>query len=176
MKLAVDGALGRRQIVTMQFKVAAPRAAQHPSVWRKPLQLIAAGLLAASLGGCLGYDGEIQHGFQADATAMADVKVGSSAEQVLVLLGTPSTTSTVGGDAWYYFSQRTTHELAFLPARIVDQHVYAVYFDKTKKVVRIANYGLADGKVINFSSDATPTSGAENTFLKNVMLNMMHAG
>jgi outer membrane protein assembly factor BamE (lipoprotein component of BamABCDE complex) len=160
----------------MQFNVAASRAAHPLPFWQKPLKLLTAGLLAASLGGCLGYDGEIQHGFQADASVMSDVKVGSSAEQVLVLLGTPSTTSTVGGDAWYYFSQRTSHELAFMPPKVMDQRIYAVYFDKTKKVTRIANYGLQDGKVVNFSKDTTPTSGSENTFLKNMMLNLMHFG
>lgn len=168
--------MGRGQINAMKFNAAGLRATPQRSHVMKPLKFLAAGLLAVSLGGCLGYDGEIQHGFQADASVLADVKTGSSAEQVLVLLGTPSTTSTVGGDAWYYFSQKTEHAFAFMPSKIVDQRIYAVYFDKTKKVSRIANYGLQDGKVINFSSSSTPTSGAENTFLKNMMLNLMHFG
>lgn len=163
-------------MIAMQFQAATSHAAQYMSFWRNSLKWLAAGLLATSLGGCLGYDGEIQHGFQADASVLADVKPGYSAEQVLVLLGTPSTTSTVGGDAWYYFSQKTKHELAFMPSKVVDQRIYAVYFDKSKKVTRIANYGLADGKVVNFSNSTTPTSGSENTFLKNMMLNMMHFG
>jgi outer membrane protein assembly factor BamE (lipoprotein component of BamABCDE complex) len=133
-------------------------------------------LLSASLAGCLGYDGEINHGFQADPQVMADVRTGSSAEQVLVLLGTPSTTSTVGGDAWYYISQKTNHSLAFMPPRVTDQHIYAVYFDKTKKVTRIANYGLEDGKVVDFSNRTTATSGNEGAFIKNMMLNLMKFG
>jgi outer membrane protein assembly factor BamE (lipoprotein component of BamABCDE complex) len=169
----------------MQFILAASRVAhqgsmgrvlEDGSVWRTPAKLLAVVMLASSLAGCLGYDGEISHGFQADAAVLADVKQGSSAEQVLVLLGTPSTTSTVGGDAWYYISQKTSRSLAFMPPKLVDQHIVAVYFDKSKKVTRIANYGMNDGKVVDFSSRTTPTSGAEGTFLKNMMLNMMHVG
>ena len=126
---------------------------------------------ASLLGGCLGYDGEIQHGYQLDQTAAADVKPGQTAEQVLVTLGSPSTTSTVGGDAWYYISQKTEHPVAFMQPKIVDQRIYAVYFDKGKKVTRIANYGMRDGKVINFASNETPTVGADNGLLKGLFLN-----
>jgi outer membrane protein assembly factor BamE (lipoprotein component of BamABCDE complex) len=169
----------------MQTLLAASRLAHQESmgrvlgngsVWRTPAKLLAVVLLASSLAGCLGYDGELSHGFQADPQALADVKAGSSAEQVLVLLGTPSTTSTVGGDAWYYISQKTQRQLAFMQPKLVDQRIVAVYFDKSKKVTRIANYSMDDGKVVDFSSRTTPTSGAEGTFLKNMMLSMMRVG
>jgi outer membrane protein assembly factor BamE (lipoprotein component of BamABCDE complex) len=38
-----------------------------------------------------------QRGYVIDEKALAQIKVGSSAEQVLLVMGTPSTTSTVGG-------------------------------------------------------------------------------
>lgn len=106
--------------------------------------------LAVSLAGCLGYDGVINRGAIIDERKAAQIKVGLPAPQVLAALGTPSTTSTVGGDAWYYFSQRIERQLAFLPQKVTDQHVLAVYFDKSKKVQRIADYGLEDGKPIDF--------------------------
>ncbi len=167
----------------MQFPFAASCAASSPSSrliasggWQRTVKWLAISGLACALGGCLGYDGEISHGFQADPQVLSDVRTGSSAEQVLVLLGTPSTTSTVGGDAWYYISQKTSRGLAFMPARLVDQHIVAVYFDKGKKVTRLANYGMDDGKVVDFSNRSTPTSGVEGTFLKNMMLNLMKPG
>ncbi len=140
-------------------------------VARMPKALIVVAAASLSLGGCLGYDGEIQHGYQLDQTAAADVKPGQTAEQVLVTLGSPSTTSTVGGDAWYYISQKTDRSIAFMQPRIVDQRIYAVYFDKGKKVSRIANYGMRDGKVINFASNETPTIGADSSILKGLFLN-----
>lgn len=124
--------------------------------------------VAASLGGCLGYDGEITRGYLLDQHALDQVKVGASAEQVLVLLGTPSTTSTIGGGAWYYISQKVDRAMAFSPTEVTDQRVLAVYFTPQKKVERIANYGLQDGKVFDFVSRTTPTGGAEQGFVKNL--------
>ncbi len=135
--------------------------------WRLGTLVVAAGLL----GGCLGYDGEIQHGYQFDPQAISDVKTGQTAEQILVTLGSPSTTSTVGGDAWYYISQKTARSAAFLTPKVVDRHIYAVYFDKGKKVSRMANYTLQDGKVIDFAGGATPTVGADGAYLKSLFFN-----
>lgn len=134
--------------------------------------LVIAGL-AGALSGCLGYDGDIQHGYVADAKALEQVRPGSSAEQVYVVLGSPSTTSTVGGDAWYYVTQKTERSLAFMNPSVTDQKVMAVYFTKQKKVERVANYGMEDGKVIDFNSRTTPTGGAEQTFLRNMLKNLL---
>ncbi len=125
--------------------------------------------LAVSLAGCLGYDGVITRGAIVDQRKSAQVKPGMGAPQVLQALGTPSTTSTVGGDAWYYVSQRVERELAFMPQKITDQRVYAVYFDKSKKVQRVADYGLEDGKPIDFLSRTTPNAAAEYHLLANML-------
>ena len=136
-------------------------------------KLAIAAALSLSLAGCIGYDGDLQHGYVADDRLLEQVKVGSSAEQVLVVLGTPSTTSTVGGSVWYYISQRSTQTLAFQQPSIVDRRIFSVYFDKKKKVERIANYGLQDGQVFDFVSRTTPTAGAESSFLSNAMKNLL---
>src|SRR5271170_8388162 len=115
---------------------------------------------ALALGGCLGYDGDFDRGYQVDQDTLAQVKVGTTTKpEALNLLGTPSTTSTVGGDAWYYIGQSMKHTLQFMPVQMTDQHVLAVYFDKDGKVDRIANYGMQDGKVFDFVSRTTPTGG-----------------
>ena len=131
----------------------------------------AVAIVGFALSGCLGYDGEIQHGYQLDPTVLSDVKTGQSAEQVLVTMGSPSTTSTVGGDAWYYIQQKTDRSIAFMKPQIIDRRIFAVYFDKGKKVARVANYGLREGRVVNFSGDATTTMGADNNFLKGLLFN-----
>lgn len=139
-------------------------------------RLLAISLLGATLSGCLGYEGEVAHGYQLDPQAAADVRPGQTAEQVLVTLGSPSTTSTVGGDAWYYISQKTDRSIAFMRPTITDRRIYAVYFDKGKKVTRIANYGLRDGRVINFADGSTPTFGSDNSFLKGLFFNFNPLG
>jgi outer membrane protein assembly factor BamE (lipoprotein component of BamABCDE complex) len=136
---------------------------------RQARSLAALVLVAAPLAGCLGYDGVINRGAIIEERKVAQVKVGMPAQQVLALLGTPSTTSTIGGDAWYYFSQRVERQLAFMPPEVADQHILAVYFDKARKVQRIADYGLKDGKVVDFLTRTTPTAGAEFNFIRNML-------
>jgi outer membrane protein assembly factor BamE (lipoprotein component of BamABCDE complex) len=136
-------------------------------------KLLGVAILAAGLSGCLGYDGEIPRGYVVDPSALEQVKPGSSAEQVLVVMGTPSTTSTVGGDAWYYISQQTNRSLAFSPRQVTDQRVVAVYFTKNKRVERIANYGMQDGKVFDFVSRTTPTAGSEPSFIRNALQGLL---
>jgi outer membrane protein assembly factor BamE (lipoprotein component of BamABCDE complex) len=132
------------------------------------------GALALSLGGCLGYDGVVTRGYVLDVHALDQVKPGASAEQVLVVLGTPSTTSTIGGSAWYYISQTVDRPMAFSTPEVTDQRVLAVYFTPQKKVERVANYGLQDGKVFDFISRTTPTGGSEQGFVKNLFRSFMH--
>jgi outer membrane protein assembly factor BamE (lipoprotein component of BamABCDE complex) len=126
--------------------------------------------LGAALSGCIGYEGEFERGYQVDSESLDKVKVGATTKQeALALLGTPSTTSTIGGDAWYYIGQKMERSLAFMPAKMTDQSVLAIYFDKSGKVERIANYGMKDGKVFDFVSRTTPTGGSEPNFLRNMM-------
>lgn len=154
-------------------EVQASEVAVANPVSRRFTALTLAGALVAALGGCVGYDGELQHGYVMDESLLAQVRVGSAAEQVLVVMGSPTTTSTVGGNAWYYISQKTNRALAFSRPEVTDQRVMAVYFDKNKKVERVANYGLEDGKVIDFITRTTPTAGAEQSFLMNAMKNLL---
>jgi outer membrane protein assembly factor BamE (lipoprotein component of BamABCDE complex) len=146
---------------------------QAPEVYHsaaRGLALAAALALATTLGGCLGYDGDFDRGYQVDEETLSQLKVGATTKQeALAMLGTPSTTSTVGGDAWYYIGQKMHRALSFMPVQMTDQHVLAVYFDKSGKVTRVANYGMQDGKVFDYVSRTTPTGGQEPDFLRNIM-------
>ena len=83
----------------------------------------------------LGYDGDFDRGYQVDQQTLDQIKVGATTKpQALALMGTPSTTSTIGGDAWYYIGQKMSRPLAFMPAKMTDQNVLAIYFDKSGKV------------------------------------------
>jgi outer membrane protein assembly factor BamE (lipoprotein component of BamABCDE complex) len=140
----------------------------------RALAFLGAAALAMSLGGCIGYDGDFDRGYVADQRTMDQIKIGATTKpEALTLMGTPSTTSTVGGDAWYYIGQKMQRQLAFMPATMTDQHVIAVYFNKGGKVERIANYGMKDGQVFDFVSRTTPTGGAEPNFLANMFKNLL---
>lgn len=128
--------------------------------------------MAAPLAGCLGYDGVVQRGYQADERVLSSIKPGESKEKVLAALGTPSTTSTVGGDAWYYISQRTERPVAFMNPTVTDQRVLAVYF-QGGRMQRVASYGLQDGRVFDYLSRTTPTPGGDVSFLQNMLSKLL---
>jgi outer membrane protein assembly factor BamE (lipoprotein component of BamABCDE complex) len=106
-----------------------------------------------------------RRGYIVPEGALEQVPLGATQEQVLIVLGTPSTVATVSGEAFYYISQRSEQKLAFLPQAVTNQRVLAVYFDKDRRVERIADYGLKDGKIFDFNSRTTPTSGTELNYL-----------
>ncbi|MFD1330654.1 outer membrane protein assembly factor BamE [Methylopila musalis] len=135
---------------------------------RSPIGRAAAvAIAAAALAGALSACAETQQkGYVLSESALAQVPVGSSQDQVLVVLGTPSTTATLKGEVYYYISQTTNRPVAFMNPKITDQRVLAVYFSKDRRVERIANYGLKDGRVFDFIGEVTPTAGQETTFLE----------
>jgi outer membrane protein assembly factor BamE (lipoprotein component of BamABCDE complex) len=65
---------------------------------------------------------------------------------------------------FYYISQRA-EQISFLPQREVDRRVVAVYFDKSRRVERLADYGLKDGRVFDSISRTTPSGGKEQDYL-----------
>jgi outer membrane protein assembly factor BamE (lipoprotein component of BamABCDE complex) len=126
--------------------------------------MTAAAVLALGLAAC---EGEvINRGWQVDDRALEQIKPGAAAEQVLLVMGTPSTVSTVGGKTYYYVSQQLTRRFQFMEARLQDQRVIAVYLDAKNKVSRVANFGIQDGQIIDFVSRTTPTGGDEVTLLR----------
>lgn len=119
-----------------------------------------------ALAGCGSFSETLQRGYVLQEGALEQIPIGATQEQVLIVLGTPSTVATVSGEAFYYISQKTTREAAFLHHEIIDQRVVAVYFDKDRRVQRLSNYGLRDGKVFDFVSQTTPTGGQELSYVR----------
>jgi outer membrane protein assembly factor BamE (lipoprotein component of BamABCDE complex) len=128
---------------------------------------------ALALAGCGRFSETLQRGYVLQEGALEQIPVGATQEQVLIVLGTPSTVATVSGEVFYYISQTTQREAAFLPYEVKDQRVIAVYFDKDRRVRRLANYGLRDGKVFDFLSRTTPTGGQEVNYLRGVLTNII---
>jgi outer membrane protein assembly factor BamE (lipoprotein component of BamABCDE complex) len=131
----------------------------------RPLRWLAALALAAMLSGCGGFTQVYQRGYVVPDGALEQVPLGASQEQVLIILGTPSTVATVSGEAFYYISQRSEQSFAFQKQNVTNQRVIAVYFDKNRRVLRLADYGLKDGKIFDFISRTTPTAGRELSYL-----------
>lgn len=112
----------------------------------------------------------IHHGFLLQEAQLSQVPEGATREQVLLALGSPSVTNTFGegSETFYYVAQQMERPVAFMNPRITEQQVVAVYFEGDA-VSSIANYGLKDGKVFNFSSRKTPTTGKELSFISQLI-------
>jgi outer membrane protein assembly factor BamE (lipoprotein component of BamABCDE complex) len=131
--------------------------------WRGMRAAAAMALLCAALGACTGE--QFQKGYILPAGALEQIPIGASQDQVLIVMGTPSTVATLSGEVFYYISQRSERPVAFMNQKVVDQRVIAIYFDKNRRVQRLANYGLQDGRIFDFISRTTPTSGQELSYL-----------
>ncbi len=143
---------------------------RHSRMIGLPFAIAVASLALTTLSGCGGE--EYQHGYVQSADAISQIQPGSSREQVILVLGTPSSTSTIGGESFYYISQKTARDLAFMEPGVVDQRVLAIYFDDKGKVREVANYGLQDGKIFDFISRRTKTTGQDY----GILFQIMHAG
>lgn len=113
-----------------------------------------------------------RHGHHFQETDIAQVSAGMSQEQVKSALGSPTTTATVGGGSAYYYIGSTQTQTAFFKPDEVDRKVVAVYFSPMGSVDRVANYGLKDGKVINYASDTTGTSAKDEGILRALFRNL----
>jgi outer membrane protein assembly factor BamE (lipoprotein component of BamABCDE complex) len=162
----VNGSLDARTKV----KMPRHKNTRAPAL-RKTVAIVALGVM---LGGCLGQ--VYQRGYVIPEGALQQIPIGATQEQVLIVMGTPSTVATVSGDTFYYISQRTESAAAFIPDTPTDQRVVAVYFDKNRRVERLADYGIKDGKVFDYVSRTTPTGGRDANYVQSIFGNFLGGG
>jgi outer membrane protein assembly factor BamE (lipoprotein component of BamABCDE complex) len=144
----------------MRAKSTRPKSTR---AWRAAFVVISLSA-AVVLPGCNTIGETNVHGVVVTETMLAKLTPGTTQSQVVEIVGTPSTTSTINGEAYYYVSQTSSRPVAFLRPRVVDRTVLVVYFDKGK-VTRIANYGMEDGVVFDTITRTTPTAGSELNFV-----------
>lgn len=121
---------------------------------------------ALALAGC--FQETFQKGYILPEGALDQIPIGATQDQVLIVLGTPSTVATLDGEVFYYISERSERKVAFMRDKVIDQRVIAVYFDKGRHVRRLASYGIQDGKIFDFIGRTTPTGGAEFSYLSGI--------
>lgn len=126
-------------------------------------------LASSLLTACTGTTTVLHQGYVADEESLALTPVGSSREQVLLALGTPSTTATFDNEVFYYISQKRVRRAAFLKPSLVEQQILAIYFGKDGTVSNKANYTMQDGRVFDTISRTTPTGGKDLTFLQQLL-------
>jgi outer membrane protein assembly factor BamE (lipoprotein component of BamABCDE complex) len=103
---------------------------------------------------------------------MEKLEVGTqSRDDVLRLLGSPSTVASFSDEVWYYISQRQEYTAFFEPS-VSEQKVTAIYFGDNGRIKEIKTFGLADAKDPGMVARKTPTSGKELTVLEQIFGNV----
>ena len=119
--------------------------------------------LGLLLGGC--FSETYQRGYIVPDGALEQIPVGSTQEQVLIVMGTPSTVATVSGEAFYYISQRAERKSVSCRSGWSTSASSPSISISNRRVERLANYGMQDGRVFDFVSRTTPTGGKDFAYL-----------
>lgn len=141
----------------------------HTTTRHRARALFLATAISVAAAACAG---EItHHGYVPEDGALDQIQIGSSREQVRLVMGTPTTTAAIGNEVFFYISERKKRVMFFEPETI-DRRILTFYFDEENRLGRIANYGLHDGKVIDLISRTTPSRGDELTLLRQMLGNV----
>lgn len=93
------------------------------------------------------------------AQAASQLTAGSSYKQdVVKLLGTPSTKSSFGDETWYYISAHK-ESYAFLKPTTTTQDTLSITFDTNGMVTNVTHHGLQDAQDVAIAKRITPTEG-----------------
>ncbi len=111
-------------------------------------------------------------GNQPDPQQLGQIKPGSTTRnQVLELLGTPSTAMTFGDESWQYISART-ETVAFFKPEVKDRQVVSISFDPQGVVKEVLTRGLTDGQNVTMVARQTPTVGKDLSILEQLLGNV----
>jgi outer membrane protein assembly factor BamE (lipoprotein component of BamABCDE complex) len=141
---------------------------------RRLAAALALAVLAAVPAACTSPSETFTRGQQITPDQLAQVPIGSSREQVLLALGTPTTTGLADGEVFYYISQTDVRRVAFERPAVKDRRILAVYLNEKREVRDIAEYGLKDGKVFDFLSRKTRTGGSDLAFVSQILTGLLN--
>ena len=92
---------------------------------------------------------------------------------VLSRLGNPSVKGTfdehdeTDEETWYYITS-VRQSYAYLRPKIEDRTIVSVSFNPDGQVTQVAEYGIEDGRYVNFSDRKTPTRGRQLNALEQI--------
>ncbi len=108
-------------------------------------------------------------GYDFEIVDTSRVQIGQTKEQVLNVLGSPSTLSTFKDNAWYYVSKKTATKSFFTP-EMLDQKLVIIHFNNDV-VSNIEKKDKTQAVIVEPSKNQTQTSGYESGVLREVFGN-----
>jgi outer membrane protein assembly factor BamE (lipoprotein component of BamABCDE complex) len=101
------------------------------------------------------------HGYRFDEAVLAQITPGrTTRDEVLQLLGSPSSLTTFDGSVFYYVSQRT-ERMSFYQEEVVNRDVVSITFDELGTVAQVNRHGLEQAHEVSLVERETPTAGSE---------------
>ncbi|MCW5746651.1 MAG: outer membrane protein assembly factor BamE [Alphaproteobacteria bacterium] len=108
--------------------------------------------------------------------SMEKLEVGTQTrEDVLRLIGSPSSVASFGDSVWYYVTQRQ-EATAFFAPKVSEQKVTAIYFGDDGRIKQIRTFGPEDARDPGMVDRKTPTVGKELTVLEQIFGNVGRFG
>lgn len=130
---------------------------------------------AVSIAACLvlaGCAAEISsRGNLPPADKLAQVTPGITRDQVVQILGSPSTVATFSDSAWYYIGQRT-EDYAFYKPKVMERQVVVVQFDEEGRVAEVKRLDKEDGKSIEMVARTTPSVSRDLSLMQQIFGNL----
>lgn len=115
---------------------------------------------------------EYYHGYSFDSKEMVQIKINETSEnEVIQLLGSPTTTSLFGDKKYFYIAMHQESEAFFLPYTIT-QDVLEISFNNSNIVSSTKTYTLNDAKKIEHARNTTKLKGNELTPIEQILSNV----
>ncbi len=112
------------------------------------------------------------HGYVPSDEELAQITVGlDTKESVASLVGQPSASGVLDGEAWYFVESRFRH-YAYQAPQEIEREVLAISFDGNDRVTNIERFGLQDGRVVTLSRRVTSSAVRDTTFLRQLLGNL----
>ena len=150
----------------------------HGTMTGNRTKLLGAALTAAVTAALLGCSPiQATRGNIVQDEKLVELQVGmSTANDVVDVLGTPSTVATFDNNVWYYIGQRT-ERIAFFRPEVIERRILVVEFDPDTGILQtMEELDYEDGQEVALIERETPTLGRRMTFLEQMFGNIGRFG
>lgn len=114
---------------------------------------------------------EEYRGYAIEFAKLDQIKPGSSKDEVLAALGSPSTTSTFGSEQWYYINMKM-EQGALVRPKMVAEDTIIVTFNEGGTVKTIERSAGEERRDIAVAKDKTRTEGNSVTVMQQFLGNL----
>ena len=102
---------------------------------------------------------------------LVQLRTGLTRDEVLQILGSPSTVATFTDHNWYYIGQKT-EDYAFYKPKVVERQVLIIQFGEDGLVEDVRRLEKDDGKPIEMVERTTPTVSRDLSLMQQIFGNL----